>query len=214
MQPYSNLLEVESLFLFNLFWVTIINILFSNNICSLLILLKFIFGIFEPTCAYARWALMHHFLSVCLSVTRPKFKLDQKSLDQKSMAWQKRPKANDLTKSQWLDQKSLDQKWLAWPKATGTKFIDLGSNVYYTSLKLQNRFGSLMGLQEASLWLFLQVGSLQRQVAFLFNLLNKKFKSGCLLSLIDFSDIVNFSVRYLVKSMLCQKYKSIWALWI
>ena len=25
--------------------------------------------IFEHTCAYARWAVMHHFLSVCLSVT-------------------------------------------------------------------------------------------------------------------------------------------------
>ncbi len=30
---------------------------------------KSVFGlVFEHTCAYARWALMHHFLSVCLSV--------------------------------------------------------------------------------------------------------------------------------------------------
>ena len=35
----------------------------------------------EPTCAYARWALMHCFLYVCLSVvTWPKFRLDQKSV--------------------------------------------------------------------------------------------------------------------------------------
>ena len=25
---------------------------------------------FEPTCAHARWALMHHFPSVCLSVSK------------------------------------------------------------------------------------------------------------------------------------------------
>ena len=50
--------------------------------------------IFEPTCAYARWALRYRFLSVCHftkiqtrpkvtrpKVTRPKFKLDQKPLD-------------------------------------------------------------------------------------------------------------------------------------
>ena len=30
-------------------------------------------AIFEHTCAYARWALMHHFASVCPSVTGPKF---------------------------------------------------------------------------------------------------------------------------------------------
>ncbi len=44
--------------------------------------------IFEHTCAYARWAHMHRFLSVCPSV-RPwldqKFRLDNKSLDQNSV---------------------------------------------------------------------------------------------------------------------------------
>ncbi len=40
--------------------------------------------IFEPTCAYARWAHMHRNLSVCLSVTWPKFRLEKKSLDKKS----------------------------------------------------------------------------------------------------------------------------------
>ncbi len=40
--------------------------------------------IFEPTCVYALWAHMHRFLSVWLSVTTLKFRLDQKSLDQKS----------------------------------------------------------------------------------------------------------------------------------
>ena len=29
----------------------------------------------EPTCAYARWALMHRFLYVCLDVTWPKFRM-------------------------------------------------------------------------------------------------------------------------------------------
>ncbi len=37
--------------------------------------------LFEHTCAYARWALIHRFLSVCLSVTRPKVRLDNMSLD-------------------------------------------------------------------------------------------------------------------------------------
>ena len=32
----------------------------------------------EPTCAYARWALMHRILSVCMSVTGPKIRLDKK----------------------------------------------------------------------------------------------------------------------------------------
>ncbi len=40
--------------------------------------------IFEPTCAYARWAYMHRIASVCLSVTWPKFIPDKKSLDKKS----------------------------------------------------------------------------------------------------------------------------------
>ncbi len=35
--------------------------------------------IFEPTCAHARWAHMHCILSVCMSVTWPKFRLDKKS---------------------------------------------------------------------------------------------------------------------------------------
>ena len=33
-------------------------------------------GLFEPTCAHARWALMHRFLSVC---TGPKIRLEKKS---------------------------------------------------------------------------------------------------------------------------------------
>ena len=32
--------------------------------------------LFEHTCAYARWAHVHHFLSVRLSVTSPKFRLE------------------------------------------------------------------------------------------------------------------------------------------
>ncbi len=44
-------------------------------------------ALFEPTCAYARWAHMHHFpsvsLPVYLSVTWPKL-VDHKSLDQNS----------------------------------------------------------------------------------------------------------------------------------
>ncbi len=47
--------------------------------------------IFEPTCAYARWALMHQVLSVCLSVCDLTKLLDKKSQDQNS----------DWTKSHW-----------------------------------------------------------------------------------------------------------------
>ncbi len=34
---------------------------------------------FEHTCAYAQWVHMHHFLSVCPSMTRPIFRLDNSS---------------------------------------------------------------------------------------------------------------------------------------
>ena len=43
--------------------------------------------IFEPTCAYARWAHMHRNLSVCMYVcldVTSKFRLDKKSQDKKS----------------------------------------------------------------------------------------------------------------------------------
>ena len=56
-------------------------------------------------------------------MTWPKFRLDQKSLDQKSFAWQKVTgrKAIDLTKSHWtkshlLDQKPPEERWLTRPK--------------------------------------------------------------------------------------------------
>ncbi len=35
--------------------------------------------IFEPTCAYARWAHMHRFASVRLDVTGPKLRLEKNS---------------------------------------------------------------------------------------------------------------------------------------
>ncbi len=69
--------------------------------------------------AWAWWALMHHFLSVCDLTkiqTWPKFRLDQGSLDQKSMAWH--TKANDLTKSHYtkchdrLDIQKAKSQWL------------------------------------------------------------------------------------------------------
>ncbi len=45
-----------------------------------------IYAVFEPTFAYARWALMHRFLSVCLSVCPSVcLSLYQKSLDNNSL---------------------------------------------------------------------------------------------------------------------------------
>ncbi len=69
--------------------------------------------IFEHTFAYARWAHMHHFLSVW---TGPKFRLDKKSLNKKSLD-QKSNWLFDWTKIETrqklrLDEKSLDKKSL------------------------------------------------------------------------------------------------------
>ncbi len=42
----------------------------------------------EPTCAYARWALMHHFLSVC---DLTKIQIGPKVTCQKLICWEIQP---------------------------------------------------------------------------------------------------------------------------